>query len=110
MTQRNPLDPPDEQLEISGVAKMRQAIAALLGDRSTWSIWGWVTGSTFGSPPVFFLQRVELRDDSSGDIIIAFGEIYTQRLEPKRYGSVEAIANDLQKAVDDIPVRLTFRW
>lgn len=110
MTNENPLDPVDEPLEITGIAKMREAIAAISGDRATWSVWGWVSGFTFGSPPALFLHRVEIRDDKSGDTLAAFGEIHTQRLEPKRYASVEAIANDLQKVVDDIPVRLTFRW
>lgn len=106
----NPFDRLKEDAQITSVAKMRDDIKQLKGARDTWSIWGWVTGRLGSSPPALFLYQVQVRDDATGETRAVFGEIYTQRIESKRYASYEAIATDLERVAGGLPIRLNIDW
>ena len=102
----NPLDELIEDAPLTNVAKMKDAIKKLQGPRDTWSVWVWVTGRIDGSPPAVFIEQTQIKDDATGDVLAFFGTVFTQRLEEKRYASYEAIASDLERASDYLPIRL----
>jgi hypothetical protein len=102
----NPLDVQLADAPITSVARMREAIARLEGQRDTWSVWAWTSGRIDHSPPAVFLQQTQVKNDATGGVLAVFGPIYTQRMEQKRYASFEAIVSDLEKASDYLPVRL----
>lgn len=106
----NPVDRLKEEASPTSIAKMRADIAHLPGKRDTWSVWGWVTGQLGGSPPALFLHQTQVRDDATAETLAAFGEIFTQRFESKRYASYEAVAGDLERVAGDLPVRLIIGW
>jgi hypothetical protein len=103
----NPLDIQLTGAPPTSVAKMREEIAKLDGDRASWA---WTSGRIDHSPPAVFLQQTQVKDDDSGEVLAVFGPVYTQRMEQKRYASFEAIVSDLEKTSDFLPVRLMIGW
>lgn len=106
----NPLDIQLADVPPTSVARMREEIAKLEGDRATWSVWAWTSGRIDHSPPAVFLLQTQVKDDASGDVLAVFGPVFTQRMEQKRYASFEAIVSDLEKTSDFLPVRLMIGW
>jgi hypothetical protein len=106
----NPLDTQQADVPPTSVARMREEISRLGGERGTWSVWAWVDGRIDGSPSAVFLQQTQVKDDATGAVVAVFGQVFTQRMEQKRYSSYEAIVSDLERVSDYLPVRLIIGW